>query len=99
MYINSSKENRVRYQNKLNSLTNQNSILGVEKMSSISNVTQGINADILTNMKSSKKILSKVAEDRQQAAIESKEYFKEVINKSTEIKDNVAKGINVDITV
>ena len=99
MYINSSKENRVRYQNKLNSLTNQNSILGVEKMSSISNVTQGINADILTNMKSSKKILSKVAEDRQQAATESKEYFKEVINKSTEIKDNVAKGINVDITV
>ena len=68
-------------------------------MSSIQNVTQGINADILTNMKASKKILSKVAEDRQNAAAESKEYFKEVINQSTEIKDNVSKGINVDVTV
>lgn len=68
-------------------------------MSSIQNVTQGINADILTNMKASKKILNKVAEDRQNAATESKEYFKEVINQSTEIKENVAKGINVDVTV
>ena len=68
-------------------------------MASVQNVTQGINADILTNMKSSKKILSKVAEDRQNAATESKEYFKEVIEQSTEIKDNVAKGINVDVTV
>lgn len=68
-------------------------------MSSIQNVTQGINADILTNMKASKKILNKVAEDRQNAATESKEYFKEVIEQSTEIKDNVAKGINVDVTV
>ena len=68
-------------------------------MASVQNVTQGINADILTNMKSSKKILSKVAEDRQYAATESKEYFKEVIEQSTEIKDNVAKGINVDVTV
>lgn len=68
-------------------------------MSSIQNVTQGINADILTNMKASKKILNKVAEDRQNAATESKQYFKEVIEQSTEIKDNVAKGINVDVTV
>ena len=68
-------------------------------MASIQNVTQGINADILTNMKASKKILNKVAEDRQNAATESKEYFKEVIEQSTEIKDNVAKGINVDVTV
>ena len=71
----------------------------VTEMSSIQNVTQGINADILTNMKASKKILNKVAEDRQNAATESKEYFKEVIEQSTKIKDNVAKGINVDVTV
>ena len=71
----------------------------VTEMSSIQNVTQGINADILTNMKASKKILSKVAEDRQNAATESKQYFKDVIEQSTEIKDNVAKGINVDVTV
>lgn len=75
------------------------SITGIEKMSSIQNVTQGINADILTNMKASKKILNKVAADRQEAANESKEYFKEVIEQSTEIKNNVAKGINVDVTV
>jgi uncharacterized protein YwbE len=71
----------------------------IDEMASIGNVTQGINADILTNMKASKKILNKVAEDRQNAATESKVYFKEVIEKSTEIKDNVSKGINVDVTV
>ena len=71
----------------------------IDEMASIGNVTQGINADILTNMKASKKILNKVAEDRQNAATESKAYFKEVIEKSTEIKNNVSKGINVDVTV
>ena len=79
--------------------TNASLFKEVTEMASVQNVTQGINADILTNMKSSKKILSKVAEDRQNAATESKEYFKEVIEQSTEIKDNVAKGINVDVTV
>lgn len=79
--------------------TNASLFKEVTEMSSIQNVTQGINADILTNMKASKKILSKVAEDRQNAATESKQYFKDVIEQSTEIKDNVAKGINVDVTV
>ena len=67
-------------------------------MASVQNVTQGINADILTNMKSSKNVLSKVDEDRKDAVEKSKAYFKEVLQTSTDIKDNVAKGINVDVT-
>ena len=67
-------------------------------MASVQNVTQGINADILTNMKSSKNVLSKVDENRKEAVEKSKVYFKEVLQTSTDIKDNVAKGINVDVT-
>lgn len=67
-------------------------------MASVQNVTQGINADILTNMKASKNVLSKVDEDRKDAVEKSKTYFKEVLQTSTDIKDNVAKGINVDVT-
>ena len=68
-------------------------------MASVQNVTQGINADILTNMKSSKKILNKVAEDRQNAATESKEYFKEVIGYINEVEPEALAAIALGLTL
>ena len=95
MYINDRKNYyHNRYYNKT---YYRDAVQGVREMP-VSNVTQGINADILTNMKSSKNVLSKVDEDRKDAVEKSKAYFKEVLQTSTDIKDNVAKGINVDVT-
>lgn len=95
MYINDRKN---YYHNRYHNKTYyRDAVQGVREMP-VSNVTQGINADILTNMKSSKNVLSKVDEDRKDAVEKSKVYFKEVLQTSTDIKDNVAKGINVDVT-
>jgi len=71
----------------------------VEIMSSVTPPTSGINADILSAMKASKKTLNTIEDRRQESVNKFKEVVSDRIQSTEKRQEKIEKGMRLDVTI
>lgn len=71
----------------------------VDNMSSVTPPTSGINADILSAMKASKKTLNTIEDRRQESVTKFKEVVSDRVQATENRQVNIEKGMRLDVTI
>lgn len=71
----------------------------VETMSSVAAPTSGINADILSAMKATKKTLNTIEDRRKDSVSAFKEVVSDRIQATEKRQVNIEKGMRLDVTI